>query len=480
MQRKLMVALVAATLTGIGASAGAATGPSSSQSPYLVPQAAGIEFTSILTVGDEVKKKHKGNEKYRMVGIPDGLGAYDNGDGTITVLMNHELRDTVGTIRAHGAKGAFVSKWQIRKKDLKVLNGEDLINKVVITSGTTTLSRLCSADLAAPTAYYNSHTGKGLSEGQIFLNGEESGPTGRAFAHLATARQHGTSYQLPALGTASWENLVASPYEQDSTIVAGLDDGNLNASKVYIYVGEKQEKGNPVELAGLTNGVTYQVKIAGYATEGSVNGSAPIPDNLNASFSLVSDGTGTGLNRVEDGAWDTQNPNRFYFVTTDNFDGNSRLWRLTFSDITHPEAGGTVEVVVNGAVTGQKMLDNITVDAAGNVWMQEDVGNNVRLGKIWKYEAITGKLTAVAEHDPSRFIAGASHDIDGTDLKQSDEESSGIIEVTHLFNDVEGYETDNFRYFLLDVQAHYPSVNGIPLDAELVEGGQLLMMKALR
>jgi hypothetical protein len=186
------------------------------------------------------------------------------------------------------------------------------------------------------------------------------------------------------------------------------------------------------------------------------------------------------LNRVEDGAWDTQNPNRFYFVTTDNFDGNSRLWRLTFSDITHPEAGGTVEVVVNGAVTGQKMLDNITVDAAGNVWMQEDVGNNVRLGKIWKYEAITGKLTAVAEHDPSRFIAGASHDIDGTDLKQSDEESSGIIEVTHLFNGVEGYETDDFRYFLLDVQAHYPSVNGIPLDAELVEGGQLLMMKALR
>src|SRR5690348_13062358 len=78
MQRKLMAALVAAALTGIGASAGAATGPSSSQSPYLVPQAAGIEFTSILTVGDEIKKKHKGNEKYRMVGIPDGLGAYDN------------------------------------------------------------------------------------------------------------------------------------------------------------------------------------------------------------------------------------------------------------------------------------------------------------------------------------------------------------------------------------------------------------------
>ena len=66
-------------LIGIGASAHAAMGPSSSQSPYLVPQAAGVEFTSILTVGDEVRKKHKGNETYRMAGIPDGLGAYVNG-----------------------------------------------------------------------------------------------------------------------------------------------------------------------------------------------------------------------------------------------------------------------------------------------------------------------------------------------------------------------------------------------------------------
>ncbi|HEY6043410.1 MAG TPA: hypothetical protein VIU43_00795 [Nitrosospira sp.] len=480
MQHKLMAVLLATALTGIGASAQAANGPSSSQSPYLVPQAGGVEFTSILTVGDEVKKKHKGNETYRMTGIPDGLGVYENGDGTITVLMNHELRDNVGVVRAHGAKGAFVSKWQIRKKDLKVLNGEDLIHKVVVTSGTTTLNRLCSADLAAPTAYFNSETGKGLSEGVIFLNGEESGPAGRAFAHLASGRQHGTSYQLPALGTASWENLVASPYEQDKTIVAGMDDGNANASKVYIYVGHKQEKGNPVELAGLTNGINYQVKIAGYATEGSVNGSASIPDNLSAPFTLVADGSGTGLSRVEDGAWDTQNPNRFYFVTTDSFNGNTRLWRLTFSDISEPEAGGKIEILVNGAVSGQKMLDNITVDTAGDVWMQEDVGNNVHLGKIWKYQAATGVLTAVAEHDPSRFIAGAANDIDGTDSKQSDEESSGIVEVTEMFNKVEGYDTDNFRYFLLDVQAHYSSVNGVPLDAELVEGGQLLMMKASR
>jgi hypothetical protein len=47
--------------------------------------------------------------------------------------------------------------------------------------------------------------------------------------------------------------------------------------------------------------------------------------------------------RPEDGASDTQDPNRFYFVTTDRFDtvktgsgtqaGRTRLWRLLFQDV---------------------------------------------------------------------------------------------------------------------------------------------------
>ena len=63
---------------------------------------------SLLTVGDGV-------DGYRMAGIPDGLGAFDNGDGTFTVLINHEIRDTLGVARAHGATGSFVSEWVFDK-----------------------------------------------------------------------------------------------------------------------------------------------------------------------------------------------------------------------------------------------------------------------------------------------------------------------------------------------------------------------------
>jgi hypothetical protein len=88
-----------------GSTSGQETGPSSSASPYLVPVAPGVVTRSILTVGDSVNNKPGSTAPYRMVGIPDGLGAYDNGDGTFTVLMDHELPANAGVVRAHGERG---------------------------------------------------------------------------------------------------------------------------------------------------------------------------------------------------------------------------------------------------------------------------------------------------------------------------------------------------------------------------------------
>lgn len=474
------LSLLAAAL--LAPTAFAAVGPSTATTPYLTPVDGSVEFTSLLSVGDAVRKQNKGNETYRMAGIPDGLGAFDNGDGTFTVLVDHEMSPAVGVARAHGGKGAFVSKWQVRKADLAVLSGGDLIDTVKLWNGNAWVdtagvgfNRFCSADLAGAGAFYNPASGRGFSEGRIFLNGEETSG-GRAFAHLASGRQHGTSYELPALSKAAWENQLASPFAQDLTVVAGMDDGPLNASKLYFYVGEKQSRGNPVELAGLANGASFQVSLNGYATESGAN---PIPHRYVGSFSLV-DGAGTGLNRVEDGAWDTVNPNRFYFVTTASFTGNTRLWRLTFNDIHDPLLGGTVEVLIDGEVTGQKMLDNLTVDGDGKVILQEDVGNQPHLGKVWQYDPGTGVTRQLAQHDATRFIAGAAADIDGSDARQSDEESSGVVEISPLLQGVAGYDTAANRYFLLDVQAHYSSVNGVALPADLVEGGQLLLMKVAR
>jgi hypothetical protein len=122
-RRLLGTGVLAVAMAGAVLSAQAITGPSSSASPFVLPAEPGVVTKSILTVGDSIGG-------YRLVGIPDGLGAFDNEDGTFTLLMNHEIASNLGVPRAHGAKGAFVSKWIIRKDDLAVIHGSDLIQNV--------------------------------------------------------------------------------------------------------------------------------------------------------------------------------------------------------------------------------------------------------------------------------------------------------------------------------------------------------------
>src|SRR5215475_6651408 len=126
--------------------------------PYLVPldPEAGVSFVPLMTTGDNV-----GHDT--MVGIPDGLVAFDNGDGTFTVLMNHELTATEGAVRDHGSAGAFVSRLVVDKATLEIKASSDLIQTIhqydpstgSYFEGTTAFSRFCSADLAAGTAFFN-------------------------------------------------------------------------------------------------------------------------------------------------------------------------------------------------------------------------------------------------------------------------------------------------------------------------------------
>jgi hypothetical protein len=325
-----------------------------------------VTFTSLLTAGDSVGG-------YRMAGTPNGLGAFDNGDGTFTVLMNHEFGRSVSIARSHGnTSGSFVSRWVVDKTTLQVLSGRDQITNLV-TSGPKEIDRLCSADLPALTAFYNPATQLGY-DGRIFMNGEESGSTGRAFAHVVDT---GDSYELPALGTAAWENVAASPATGDPTVVVGQSDGGTQS--VYVYSGDKQASGSPVERAGLTNGTRKVLLVAGFPAE---SGAAPFPGGPQP-FTLAD--VGTAFDRPEDGAWDPAHANDYYVVTTGSMTKHSRLWRVRFPDASHPELGGTITQLLEGpaedspASPGPKMMDNVTVNDRGQVLIQEDPGGKAYL-----------------------------------------------------------------------------------------------------
>ncbi|MFM9835631.1 MAG: PEP-CTERM sorting domain-containing protein [Methylophilaceae bacterium] len=477
------------------------TGPSTTTTPYLTAVATGLDYTSILTTGDSVGG-------YLMGGIPDGLGAYDNNDGTFTLLMNHEIgtatvagvpNTPLGTVRAHGAAGAYVSKWVINKTTLAVTSGQDLMTSVKNANGSAytgslAFSRFCSADLPAATAFYNPVSGLG-TQTRLFMNGEESSagspvPFGsigsRALAHTADGSNAGTSYVLSAFGAASWENLAANAKVQDKTVVVGQSDGNANVGgtnvngAVAVYVGTKQATGTDAEKAGLNNGTTYYVNVAGVTAERTNTAAGASPSTIanGTAFSLTTNAA-TAFSRPEDGAWISDN--EYVFVTTDRIDtteltggtqvGRSRLYKMTFADISDPTLGGTIDTLLDGT-EGQIMLDNLSFNSDGTLSLLEDTGNAAHNGKVWKYNLATDTLTLDAKSDVTRFgdVVGGVFQNPGTTFLTQDEETSGIIDVSSMYNDGKLHQ--------LIVMQNHAAATGVNATT-LVEGGQLLMQTSV-
>ncbi len=454
-------------------------GPSSSATPYVVAMPGNgvvTDIVSIITVGDSVGG-------YQFVGIPDGMGAFPAGEGSMSLFLNHELTASAGgaqhAFQPSGfAGGSFIDRWSITTDAgpnfLTVNAGAEAIlaaNTLTNGSGGSlfNFARFCSADIASTAAYHNSATGKGTLS-RIYTVGEESGSTGRMTAtDLAT----GALYQLPAFDPllGGWENCVARPHESDATVIMATSDGGAN--RVFLYVGTKQTTGTEIEKAGLMNGTGYGIQV-------QVNGNNVAAESRSLCFGTstpVYSGTftvaaaataaGTSFLRPEDGAWDPSHPSDFYFVTTDQMSTTaagvpqahaSRLWRLRFSDVNNVLAGGTIEALLDGT-EGMEMGDNLCVfnDLQGGtrVIIQEDPGNHPHSAKTLLYTVATDSLQVILQSDPSRF---GSVGIPATAPFTQDEENSGVIDAR---------ETLGLGWFIADSQAHYGLAN------PLVEGGQL-------
>lgn len=437
------------------------TQASAAPDAWLESRQPGWRVTPLLGVGESING-------YRMAGVPDGLGARLNTDGTLSVFMNHELETVEGVVRRHGARGAFVSHWVLDVESLKVVKGEDWIQRVnvwrdnhFVEEKAVVLNRLCSADLPAPSALFNAKTGKGYN-GRLFLNGEED-KNGRAFAHVVSGDEAGTSYELPHLGKFSWENAVANPATGDLTLVMGMDDTKPQG-QVYVYLGRKRDAGNPAERAGLVGGDLFVVKMQGGRFSllklGDVSGWD--------AERLERDGDTAGATaflRPEDGAWDTRDPKVFYFATTDKMDGNSQLFRMVFDDLGDPEKGGAIRAMLSAREIGAQMFDNLTVDGDGEVLLEEDPGDKPYLAGIWKFDPVSGKAERIAEAAPERFSKN------GGRYLTENEENSGIIEITSLLDKATWVKAGR-RYFLGVLQAHTESK-----DPELVGDGQFYLLE---
>jgi hypothetical protein len=496
---------------------------------YLISASDGAALTVIATTGDTIS-----GEVLR--GIPDGMGALKNADGTLTLLSNHEISTSadIASKKDTGTWGSSISKMTFNPATKKITKMENWMKNMSYYNyttekwgstweqslpagtpatdsygaiiGTNGINRLCSGDLVAAGGFSYSEkdakTKKTVTYGYkdaVYLTGEEgSEDQSRAFAFDAD----GNGMQLPKLGLAPWENFLTKPGTGKTTIVMGNEDGNATDSQLYMYVGTKQTTGaNFAEKAGLTNGKLYTIALENYRTDNAVRAAAKGTKikvgfneiNTNPKYGklgTMSQANGTTFSRVEDGEFDSKNPNVYYFVTTESNkdplattprpgatysrDGGA-LWKMTFADAKDPFKGATMEMLLNGTEAPYLTKpDNITIDDE-YILIQEDPGNNAHIARLVAYRKSDGKIAEIAKFDEQYFITGAAK------FMTQDEESSGIINVNKFLK----ASGDTKSHYFLNAQVHAKLsvarpdlVSGLgttevmALDSKAIEGGQ--------
>ncbi len=496
-RKKAVLAATAAVLV----TAGAAAAGIAVIKPYAVGIDGGYHTQRLLSVGDTVPESSNPAKQYQMVGIPDGLGAHKGKSGQVTVFMNHELVNTAVSEPVIGEplnRGAIVSKLTLDKKG-KVLSGERAYDTVYIDdkkigpaaaadNATPSFARFCSASLAGPAQGFDRH---------IYFANEESGgaATFDGKGGLAVAIFDNEAHALPYLGHFAWENTLVQRNTGKWTVIMGMEDGPASQdptqvnSQLYLYVGEKdRRKGATVlERNGLVGGTLYVFRSKDPARNseasflnGSIDGEwVAIPKAhlmTDTELEAASDAVKAMMfARPEDGAFNPNADDEYFFVTTGEGTGNA-LGRLYSLDLKGANSAGPAKLTVEYnadqivAAGGDIALSPDNIDASRDYLMiQEDgtttsravMGEKKRDGSIWRLDIdkngvdVSSALRIVELNPPGR---------DRVAIGPGVWETSGIIDTAHLF----GKDT-----WLFDVQAHAPTAAPKP---NTVEDGQLLML----
>jgi len=504
----------------------------------IVPAQGGVLLKVIASSGDAYSDGGVGTKVW--AGIPDGLGVFDNGDGTMTVLCNHELNTASGVARAHNPGinpgGAYVSKLVVNKTTLAVTSLTDLIQTVYAynrttdawaTSATVVFNRFCSADLAEATAFFNVTSGKGVAgtTARFFLCGEESSG-GRAYAHIASGTQAGQSVELPHLGLLAWENAVACPRAQDATIIACTDD--TTNGYIYFYQGVKTTLGavtdarDLVAAAGLTGGKLYVLAVPSVTQEdrttavGGAKGVAVTASLTQMGTTGLVNGTnfdtdaevragaaaanGTKFLRTEDCAWNPLATDELWFVTTDRYDdyknglagsttagnthpatpapqvGRTRLWKFKLTNPADVTAGGSLTMVLDGAEDP-------------GLQMMDNIGFDAN-GRLLIQEdpGNTEPSAAIWSYQTTTGVLTKVAKFDPARFGDRGRDAAsvgGALIAAGLTKDEESSGVIDASavlgagWWLLDAQIHKPSagyIDGSTVTAETVEKGQLLAL----
>jgi hypothetical protein len=480
-----------------------------------------LSVTPLLTIGEAV-----GKQDFIPTGIPDGMGAYENHDGTYTLLINSELSSSLGYPYqlANGTEltGARVTSLVIDKDtdddasngfQSAVLRGGLAYRRIIGRDGRLVdsaadlaggLNRLCSANLIEANRYGK---GKGF-ENRTYLLGEET--DNGTFYALDVDRQ--TLWAAPSLGRGSWESATLLDTGRKDKVAVLLADDKTDAP-LYLWVGNKKSCGNFLDRNGLQDGTLYAWSACNpmLRDPSDFNGSRLIQSMPQAAGHWVALGQGQEIatltdvqlrerafrrgafhfSRPEDLDVNPLNGRQAVIASTGSdsiFDGadtygDTYVLNVRFNGKGNPSRSN-LRLVYDGDAqanpqAGLRSPDNLTWSADGQVYVQEDRAIDAGPGtgqfgdqeaSIWKLDPLTGQVSRWAQIDRSA-VPSEYGMTDPAPTDVGNWESSGIIDVSRLYGASAG------SYFMANVQAH-SLLDGLVQSYGLVQGGQVSLIQA--
>ncbi|MBD2424080.1 choice-of-anchor I family protein [Cyanobium sp. FACHB-13342] len=359
-------------------------------STMLMDVAGGPELkvTSLITNGEFTNGLNPGDSVYAPTGIFDGQGAYENGDGSYTLLVNSEL----GADRGYGyllpgveggLTGARVSSLVIDKDvdddasngyQSAVIAGGLAYDSIYLDGSATAIDqaadlgagfkRFCAANLVEANSF---GADTGFAD-RIYLVGEEefSGDGGSFFALDVNGR---AIHEVVGFGKGTWESAtIINTGSTDTVAVLLFDDAK---APLYMWVGTKSAAADAsfLERNGLaaSQGTLYTFVTTALLENGvsigpdssdlfaftqanginvAINGSWVDLASLDPNYAslgapalrqLAVNAGALQLSRIEDGEVNPLNSQQAVFVSTGTADFNKgdlygNVYTLDFSD----------------------------------------------------------------------------------------------------------------------------------------------------
>ena len=426
--------------------------------PTMLKDVAGgpvLTINSLITNGEFTNGTAPGSV-YVPPGIFDGQGAYSNGDGTYTLLVNHETGASVGyayTVEGlnPSVTGSRISKFIVdidaddnaaHGLQSRIVSGGLAYDKVIGTD-TNGFDRFCSANYEAANRF---GIGRGFVNG-TYLTGEEVfGSGGGAFYALDTANSD--LYEVKAFGKGTWESATQIDTGSTNTVAVLLFDDAK--APLYLWVGQKTA-GGYLERNGLAeaNGSLYTFVPNALAETGVDATAGPDSDDLKAlalgaalvgSWVRIDKTVGTSyadltdtqlreravalgalqLSRIEDGEVNPLNGQLAAFVSTGtkdftNGDLYGNVYTLDFASAfaangnLSTSRASTLKIIydadrLSDPRTGLRNPDNMTWSHDGSLYLQEDRANgggtDVAAGNFGTQEASIWRLNPSGRVDP--------------------------------------------------------------------------------